>query len=921
MNKLGLMTVVSIAAVAISANAETYYSTAVPGGSAILFDASGAWTNAQGSAITVTSNNRTYQNDDFVVGSGQVVAPYDNRSNSAKGFYCNTLLLEGDESAKATFVFRGSAFQYANFILGPYSEIYLDGRSTASSACGIQYSTFFIREDAVGEASARIVASEHMTNAEGARIIGPLSGSGSLIFTYHSATAVKPITLLSNTTGTGTNENFSGTMKIQGASAQYPLPLQVKTYTLDGLGGNPAAFQSKGLELEYARLVVLSNCTTTVNRGLYISEDSEVQVADGYALNVEGAFAFADSSKTLTKTGAGSLVLTGGLQSGASGGTLAVNEGTLELVAAKIENGALTAASLDALTLNGGTAAFRIAGDGSALAAGVYTVFSTTEALPAGIESCFSVDQGALPRAMATFAVDGNAVKMTVVTENTGNPCWVGAVDGTFSNRDNWLGGAMPSAGGNIVIAASREGTVTNDNGFSPASITFAPSCRAMTILGDWAGVVSVENQSAYVQTFAGRVAFSGPIAVTVASAEAYVQFDGAAVGTIPSGHTVYHGNYELTTSDYWQPEAAATLSGGSSLSVENFKGDVNTGSLVTISEGAILTVTNAFVKRESTASSGVAFLLKANYGTFRALGTVTLDSVATGNGSTKLSSSEDATGVFIMNAIENIGQGSTYFGSYKTSSGGMTRPFDNTMGYVIGAGGVSASSSRFQIGNANFISVFRPIADWTLDSLISQWNPGSKNLLQFDTTDWFDGATPRTVTVANNISGSNIECLAYGNGCLRFAFDNTFVGGFTASNSVTVALNAGCRPGNQAVTMKDASMLQVAESGTVTLGGNLTLGENTTLAFNFTRRNVAPTLAIPAASTLPATLNVKVTCDDGLSVSGLNTYTILSGCDLTGKTVNIIDPPKWVESVSVDGSGNLVLKAKSLKGFIISVH
>ena len=136
------------------------------------------------------------------------------------------------------------------------------------------------------------------------------------------------------------------------------------------------------------------------------------------------------------------------------------------------------------------------------------------------------------------------------------------------------------------------------------------------------------------------------------------------------------------------------------------------------------------------------------------------------------------------MNALENVGLGSTYFSSYCTNSSSgvvMARPFDNTMGYVIGAGGISASTSRFNIGNGNWISMFRPIADWTLDSPISQWNTRSVNLMQFDTTDWFD----------------------------------------------------------------------------------------------------APTLAVPADSTLPATLNVKVACDEGLSVVG-NDYTLLSGCDLT---------------------------------------
>ena len=216
---IAMVALAALTAVAISANAETYYSTAEPGGSAVLFDAANAWTNAQGAAITVANNGKTYQNDDFVIGSGQTVAPFTSRSNSSREFYCRTLLLEGDENEKASFVFRGSAFQYSNFVLGPYSEIYLDGRSSTGSACGIQKATFLVREDAVGSASARIVASEVMTHAEGARIIGPFSGSGSLLFTYHSTTAVKPITLLSNDAGTGANENFTGTMKIQGASA------------------------------------------------------------------------------------------------------------------------------------------------------------------------------------------------------------------------------------------------------------------------------------------------------------------------------------------------------------------------------------------------------------------------------------------------------------------------------------------------------------------------------------------------------------------------------------------------------------------------------------------------------------------------------------------------------------------------------
>jgi hypothetical protein len=123
-------------------------------------------------------------------------------------------------------------------------------------------------------------------------------------------------------------------------------------------------------------------------------------------------------------------------------------------------------------------------------------------------------------------------------------------------------------------------------------------------------------------------------------------------------------------------------------------------------------------------------------------------------------------------------------------------------------------------------------------------------------------------------------------------------------------------KPGNGAVTMNDTSTLKVAQSGTVTLGGNLTLAANAALAFNFTERATAPTLALKAASTIPATVNVKVSAADGIRPKG-GTHTLTSVYDFTGKTVNLVDPPDWVQSVGIDGSGNIVLTVKPV-GLII---
>ena len=308
------------------ANAATYYFTGAAN-TEKTFNASGAWTNAQGTAITVNSAATTYQNDDFVVGPEQIVTTSSSRDNNGREFYCKSLILEGSENGRAKFIFRGSAFARVNFVLGPYSEMFLDGRNPAGNACGVQYATYFVRGDAVGTATARISASTVMTHEEGTRVIGPISGAGSLLFTYGGTSAVKPITLKSSSAGVATNENFTGTMKIQGVSVSKPLPLQLKTYTLSGLGGDPATFQQKGLELEYAKIVAYSNCTVTANRGVYVSKDSTIEVVAGYTFTVSGATAFATPSTKLAKTGEGALTLGGEV----AAGTFDVAAGTLNI--------------------------------------------------------------------------------------------------------------------------------------------------------------------------------------------------------------------------------------------------------------------------------------------------------------------------------------------------------------------------------------------------------------------------------------------------------------------------------------------------------------------------------------------------------------------------------------------------------------
>ena len=170
--------------------------------------------------------------------------------------------------------------------------------------------------------------------------------------------------------------------------------------------------------------------------------------------------------------------------------------------------------------------------------------------------------------------------------------------------------------------------------------------------------------------------------------------------------------------------------------------------------------------------------------------------------------------------------------------------------------------------------------------------------------------------------SGAGID--VKGEGELTFGLAAAFTGGVTASDSATVAVNAGCRPGNGAVTLSDTAMLKVAQSGTVTLGGALTAANGTSLVFNFTDAATAPTLVAATSATLPAdgTVNVKVTTDDDFAKG---TYTLVSGAGLTdGDLAKFSMNPKlsddWRGTLSI-ADGNLILTVKPKPGMMMIVR
>ncbi len=165
--------------------------------------------------------------------------------------------------------------------------------------------------------------------------------------------------------------------------------------------------------------------------------------------------------------------------------------------------------------------------------------------------------------------------------------------------------------------------------------------------------------------------------------------------------------------------------------------------------------------------------------------------------------------------------------------------------------------------------------------------------------------------------SGAGIDVM--GEGEITFGLAAAFTGGVTASGTGTVAVNAGCRPGNGTVTLSDTATLKVAQSGTVTLGGALTAAEGTTLEFNFTDKETTPSLVLDSESSFASTVNVKISAADEIRPSSLHTYTLTSGFDFTGKTLKLAtDSVKWAKSLSLDESGNIVLAVSDMALVVI---
>ena len=547
-----------------------------------------------------------------------------------------------------------------------------------------------------------------------------------------------------------------------------------------------------------------------------------------------------------------------------------------------------------------------------------------------------------------------NDTAVQLLANFTAEPTWIGGASGDLNDATKWSTGVVPTSGNCRIVSAEVAALTNNGDTFSPDAITFPAGTAAITINGTTGitGIGTITNESTVEHTIAVPLTFAGDIKIFSSSGN--VKCPGGATGARISEDAgtirTLKGRFTITDTALWPKNGndnttanAFTLSGaGTQLYVPygNLKRAVINAGTTAIVQRVQHDGSHWYYKMTSGKNTyywqNIAY---ANHGVYRVLGEIK----NTGNAEVFCARQADTfSGKMIVNRLTygltaKNGAHTDYFHLTTGYRSGTSQTGFGPTTWVIGPGGIGFDTSvklrcqdQWFIAQAN--CALKSYADWTLEANPSNRVADAHSLtvnsgcvLTLDTSHFtmgdpaLDTADAHVITLDGTIHGSGAVS-AVGGGKVVFAVGSPFSGGLTANDSVTVSCKAGCRPGAGTVTMNGTSTLEVAQSGTVTLGGNLTLGADATLAFNFTDNATAPRLAIPAASTIPATVNVKVSANDNIRVSTKQNYVLTSTFDFSGKTVHLVDPPAWVKSVDVDGSGNLVMKLKQ-KGFMILVR
>ena len=128
-------------------------------------------------------------------------------------------------------------------------------------------------------------------------------------------------------------------------------------------------------------------------------------------------------------------------------------------------------------------------------------------------------------------------------------------------------------------------------------------------------------------------------------------------------------------------------------------------------------------------------------------------------------------------------------------------------------------------------------------------------------------------------------------------------------TNGATLTVGSGTLASGAALFVEAGGTLGTTGTGATLVGGAVSLADGAALLFNFTECATAPVLSGAVVTVAGSSVNVKVASADGLRPSG-SVYRLTSGIDFTGKTVSLVNPPKWVKGVRIV-DGDIVVEIK----------
>ncbi len=512
-----------------------------------------------------------------------------------------------------------------------------------------------------------------------------------------------------------------------------------------------------------------------------------------------------------------------------------------------------------------------------------------------------------------------------------GEAVWTGSGDGiNFSDARNWSGGAVPSANAKLFFNAVEPNAVLNCDidEFTSSSIMFMNGVSSFKIEGkSISGVTVVSNISANAVELGNSINFANLI--DVVQNPGVIKFSGGATGVKLARAMNIHGVYNLTTTEDHTEIANTVVKSDGVYKILDGTFYKHNGDF-SLEEGSSVEVKNAKISRQSS-----AYLLNLLDGEF----VVTNEFLVSGDPS-KTGDSEhfvckSGTGSLILNKLR-INQGCRLVLP--------TAPAKT----VLGRDGIIRGSGYVRVPNDGVCEV-GSCADWTMyfETLgnvntanyifYKHDSPETWSDLVFDTTDWYDNNIGRTITCEAPICAANVDSAAKfrvtvkGKGTFLFANksdDSTngkwFTGGLIVTNSATVAVKPGCRPGKGAVTVHKGASLKVPQSATVSLENELNFNDGAILGFHFTSADTMPVLNVDPekvnfAEGSSKVLYVKITADDGV-VPGKGDKVLTSGGAFKGvKVIRTRDSSNWAGHVEVNEEGNLVLKDKVY--FYISIQ